>query len=609
MTLRYATSWEGLYFADDNKLDIPLAGYFLNGSETDVMFYRHIFTSDIEGYFFRLESDVLPTPYDSNYEIPSLPLNPQDYIHGSGILGKHQPYAEILIKGLKFNDIDLCVEENNTLHSKKITINGIVSKRSLGINSDVKQHPSNILNGEVILSNENEILIDLPSQIYISELSFKIKNRLGLKNNPPIIKLEYLQGNSYKLFTEDIICNQDWNSIGTYSIFADRITGTTNTTNIVNGDTITAVFDSLNIFASTIRLRLVSNTDIIVSDFKLKTFASNFTYLNDVGQKTILTKPNGDPFIQYDTEKSVSNPELIIVNDIKSLIRGHVDGVSSYFATLNEENSAIIVDLGALEGEDNVVKENPLFPINRISFNAIGGLGRRIIIGVASETANNEWVWDYTVSNGGIVIPEYEYCIVDWAPQQTINSNKIEVKVIDKAKLDGSTTVFDSSVDPYYNYVGIDGFAGSINKKYFNSNTAVLDNYSTFFASNYLANHVFRPDINKDVSVPIVASKNASSANYDGILEFNCQMDSRGPIGEHVGRVGIIEKIVDINFPLKGVRAIKIMATGFMNNKFTPIRINGLKIYSPIIDNDGLPVWPTENPQWTFNINAVQRGG
>jgi hypothetical protein len=235
--------------------------------------------------------------------------------------------------------------------------------------------------------------------------------------------------------------------------------------------------------------------------------------------------------------------------------------------------------------------------------NVIGGGNKKISIGLTDGTGWEPFeTLDWVLS--GEPILDYEYCIVTWTPGNNSESYKIYAKVIDSAITSGDVTIIDPSIDPFSSLIGTNNFTGSINVSRFS--TSVTDNYSQFFASDALSGYVFRPDINSTRNIPIVGSDTYStSTDYTGTLNFNAQMDSFGPFSGDIGKVGIIERVVDIAFPVRNVRAIKIKISGFDTGSGQPVRANGLKIYTPFVSRDGIAQVPNASAQWNIDLRAI----
>ena len=81
-------------------------------------------------------------------------------------------------------------------------------------------------------------------------------------------------------------------------------------------------------------------------------------------------------------------------------------------------------------------------------------------------------------------------------------------------------------------------------------------------------------------------------------------MDENGPFGSDQGTVGVIERSVQIEFPVQDVEKVKVIAYGFESQNQEPVRINGFKVYTPIIGSDGIAVWPKADITWDIVLRA-----
>ena len=567
MCLKSASSYEGLFYNPTKKIEMGMAYDFSKENIGSVILYHNTFNTDVNDVFWRLECIKLPTPYDPDFTWDGSGYDLSDY--GFGDSQYSDTYAEIYIKGLKFNDINLSIED--IVDVKKVAVNGILTKK-LSYGSEIEQKPESVLgdNG-VLMSSENEIIFDIPSPINISEINFRIPdtNMVNINNNVKF-NVYYLPRIIEGAMGTNMVSEDDW-------ILLDSI--------IIQKTTIKykdVIVDNLNVFAQSIRITLDSSVSVPVSNLSIKTFASSSTYSYGSSVGDI---PNYSAMIESGEETFL--PEMIVVDDIRSLITGKTQNSPWTFTSFGLNEGYLILDLGYLLNDSGTLKytsstDERLYPINKISLNAIGSVDANISIGllysdIDADITSSSWDWKY---NDQIV--NYEYCLVSWSSQTTIDSNKVYVEVL------SNTNVNLLAEDP-------------LRASYNFSETA---NFSTYFADGALNGCSFRPNVKKDKVVPIVNSDSEdSSSNWDGVLTFNMQMDANGPFAGEIGQIGIIEKTTTVSFPVVGVRKIAIKVNNVSNNR--DLIMNGLKIYTPLLNQEtGIPDWPESSVSWDFNFTA-----
>jgi hypothetical protein len=184
------------------------------------------------------------------------------------------------------------------------------------------------------------------------------------------------------------------------------------------------------------------------------------------------------------------------------------------------------------------------------------------------------------------VIQDYMYSIVRWDSRLNSTSDKVDVEILH----DDSLT--DSGLDT-------DGHAAA-----FNSVIGVGTNYSQHFSNGALRNYIFRPNARKSRNLTIINSETYNGSPYNGTISVPSQMDENGPFGSDQGEKGVIERSVLIEFPVANIRKVKITVYGFEENNMEPIRINGFKVYSPLVDSNGVAVWPSASTSWNIVLRA-----
>ena len=61
---------------------------------------------------------------------------------------------------------------------------------------------------------------------------------------------------------------------------------------------------------------------------------------------------------------------------------------------------------------------------------------------------------------------------------------------------------------------------------------------------------------------------------------------------------------MNVNFPLKSVKKVRIKLV----NSGGAVRVNGFKVYTPLLDSGGLPLWPRNSVTWSIKLNAIVSG-
>jgi len=619
LKIKYANTWEDLYYAPVGEITVPLAFPDVSTfpDQTSRAWYHYTSSTDIQSLFWRIESSDLITPYNDTWYGSTLTEN--DYRNSDGSV--NDPYAEILIKGFQFNDVDLFAEDkerDGSYNSKKrVGSTGIVGEGS---------SPEDFLNSSAILCPEGEIVLEIPTKIYVSEISFKAKD-IG-DGSGARFGIHYLPAKSKTAYGTNLVVEEDWIEIG----YIDYTPA--------NSTFVTVGIDSIRKFVGTLRIKSYSSVEFEIKDLVIKTFATG------TGVSSL-----------YSSSSGVSNPEMIAIDDIDGLLSSTQDGESAAYATFTEDESNIIIDLGDLRDENDAIQSSSNggnIPVNRISMQFFEGLSRSVKIEVSNminivskidagtpptassyargqriitdgwggacvsgqiaESDGTTWTYEtpaegqyadvadedvvYLYSSGvwttassystahwatmaDEIIPDYEYTIVDWTARTSSKSDQIYVEVLTGAAL--------AEKDP----IGLS----------FNHQTS---NYSQHFSSGALRDRVFRTNINKSRNIPIIDSESYDlSSTYDGILTLNAQMNEEDSFKSDQGETGIIENILNVAFPVRTVRKIRITLYGFENdNTETSVRANGFKVYTPIVDSDGIAVWPSSTVTWNVNLST-----
>lgn len=566
IVMKSAPTFEKLW-TDPNSTNIvpfELAFYSNRMPEPDYtsrFLCHHTFQTDISDTFFRFESSALATPYDDGLKIfgddHDAGLDYWDSGSASGSDNTAQvgiPYAEVLVKGISFSSVDLPFEDEGK-NQKTLAITGIVND---GVPGEI------VDNGVgVEVTGGDEIVIDFPTHLFLNEISFDVvaeDSITGDSNSQ--FDFYYLSQSTIHKLNINAVHDADWNDMGSISFDpADY-----NNTELLSG--VNVKLDAINTFAKTLKIYVNSGIKFKIRNLQIKTFASS-------GLSTQFNKGNG-----------VGNAELIVVDDIHGLISGKYSDdvdVASY-AEFKREGAYVEIDLDELKDDDGNTVGDGDIPINKISLNIIGGLGRNVKI----ETKNRDSA-TYETSVYDDRISDYEYTIVEWTPRDKIESHTIDVIVATD-----STNLNIDEVDPY---------GSSLNGG--DNPVLVSSNYSQYFGSGALRGFLFRPSITKSRNATVINSMEyASGSAFDGTLNFNAQMDEYGPFSSDQGEAGVIERSTQVEFPVQDVEKVKITVYGFSDDNMEPVRINGFKVYTPIIDGDGIAVWPQPSVTWDIVLRA-----
>ena len=550
LVLRSAETLEQL-FDDSNALSIQLAQE-ITSSPSDIVFYHKTLPKDLQNNFFRIESRSLHAPYSGIANAFGTSGYSGITATTSGYSGAMDPFAEIMIKGLRFSDVELGDTDSSTSLEKKVAVNGIVHGSYVpGIGQIIITDPKDILSngGGVYLSPGGEIVIDFPMHIYVNEISFNVKydgskSAASSSSSLQFSCLPIFKGQSYG---EDIVSDSDWYPLGDEIIFDPTITST-------------VTKDGISMYTNSIRISLNSGVVLRLSNLLVKSFSN----VNDV---------EGSQFV---VSGYVSNPELIVVDDLQGLLEGNIDGTrATGYASFNEMNSSLTVNLGDPgDGYTGI-------GINRISLNIAGANTTRTLSisvwdGITLDDSSNE-VYDKIYT--GYVL-NYEYNIVNWSPESKEKSNVVNLQIMDQTQIENLSDNLAEFFRTHHN-----------------------SNFSTYFDSGQLTGYSFRPNFYKDRSLVISSStSDTTQPDFTGSIQVNCQMDEDGPFAGEIGQIGLLERNLNINFPLRLARKIKIE---ILNRGDSNIRMNGLKVYVPIIGANGQSVWPRSTVNWDIKLNAV----
>lgn len=308
--------------------------------------------------------------------------------------------------------------------------------------------------------------------------------------------------------------------------------------------------DAIGRFIQAIRIELKSGVTFQVSNLTFKSFSGTTD--------------------QFTSSGDVSNAEMIVVDDIQGIVNANPISTPSAYATLNESDAYIEVDF-----DDEI-------PVTRISMNVFSG-------GSPTRTIEVD-VWDGADTDMGSPVFEnvytgsfndYEFSIVQWTPKLKDKSREVRVNFLDDDDLEGVTSISDDL------------------KELNTDNSGLLPNSG-------LTGFSFRPNSGKDRSLTVSSSNDTTGDGYDGSIFVNAQMDEDGPFSSDIGDsiLALLEKNLNIDFPLKQIRKVRITLknqTGGEPN----VRVNGLKMFSPIVDENGDAEFPRSGVLWTIRLTAT----
>lgn len=563
LKLKAAMTWEEL-FTNPKVWGINLAQDI---NREDKNWYHLTFPNDLEDTFFRIESNNLLTKdvvIDEGQTVGSA-YTPVNYYKESGNTNPAtipDPFAEILVKGLKMYDIDLDGSKETT-QEKYVALSGIIHgtpipyKSNQVIITDPKDILINSNSQGVYVSPGSEIIVDFATHMYVNQITFGVYYD-GIKGQSNYSTFEFYAVPKFEknAYGDGIISDQDWVQVG--SAVYDS-----------NQSSHEIKVDSIGMFTSTLKIKVNSGVVLRLNNLKVCSFAGDAN--------------------QFDSTY-VSNPELIVIDDVLGLIDGNQNNVADSYATFNREGAQLVVDVGKTyyDNSETVIANG--LPVTRISMNIFGARSttRTIAVDVWDGEGSETWV---NVMTGPIL--DYEYSIVQWAAQQKEKSKIVDLAIYGSTENDSSLAAMQ--LDPY-----LKG-----NHK---------SNYSVVVGSNGLQGYSFRPNLFKDRTLTILSSLLESETRgegesaytgYKSSVTVNAQMDEDGPFAEDAGSVGLIERNLNIDFPLRQVRKVRVR---ILNGGSNSIRINGFKVHTPLVNGEGNAVWPHSEVNWTLRLNATVSG-
>ena len=410
-----------------------------------------------------------------------------------------------------------------------------------GIVAEGSGVPENVLENGADLSPNGEVIVDFAKAIYMSEISFDIEYFGGdlAGANQSQFEIYVLPKSCQGVFGQNIVDEVDWVLLGSPEFVS--LTG--------NKDSIKK--DAIGMFIKAVRIVLKSGVTLRVSNLTFKSFSGSSD--------------------QFQSSGDVNSPEMIVIDDINGLLAVDTSNIASSFSTLNESDSYILVDL-----EENV-------PTVRLSLNVFSG-------GPPTRTLEVD-TWDgVTIDGSGDpefenlytrTVEDYELSVVQWTPRTKDKSREVQVNFLDNDDLEGETSISDTMRD--------------FNKP---ENAALLENSG-------LAGFSFRPNSLKDGSITVSSSENTPEGDFNGSIFVNVQMDEDGPFASDIDDsvLGLIEKNINIDFPMRQVRQIRITLKN-QSGSDPNVRLNGLKVFSPLVDEDGMAEFPRSGVTWTIRLTA-----
>jgi len=538
-TLKYAETLEQL-FDEPTSIEIPLAQERIVdvGLFDKVMLYNKSFPTDIQPNFFRLESSKLIKDTDEPATYTA-----DDYVaydESTGTKTIADPFAEVIVKGLRFSDINFSgAIESLPLADKKIVVSGITHSNvySGSSISNPEEIISENTNAGALFITNNFAVILFPKPIYVSSISFKAfydgfdagSGDLSVFNISAIPILEK------EVYNRNLYSDEDWISLGDINFDISRDQDLT--------------LSGVGIYTKGIRIKLSSGVTLRVNNLKFKTF--------------IQDKNN-----TFTTSGNVFNPELILVDDLRGIISGTTNTTTdTAYASFRNHNSSLTINLG----EE--------IPINRITANIVNAESTRTIrVEVADSSDIFETVYTGTIQN-------YEYSLVQWIPRGKNESRTVDIRVLDTETQEELSTTYSNDLIDFI----------------LNNHSS---NFSTNFDENILARYSFRPNIFGGKTLTIFGSSNETSQNnFDGSIILNTQMDEDGYFSDDILMgLGMIERPLNVDFPLKNIKKVRITV---LNTGSNLIRMNGFKVYTPLVDNNGDYVTPLSQVNWNIRLSSV----
>jgi len=524
--LKTANTLEDLFFNPEEST-IWLGDDTTSTSTDHKIFVNYTFPGDIESNFIRLETGSIKAKHEVD--------NPNDL------------QVNIMVKGLKANDLDF-EGPTGTTATKTVAINGIVHGATIPeVGHSIVTDPQNVIANPssrgVYLSPGGEIIVNFPKPIFINEISFKAYYDGSGSSSEDYSEFYFyfIPVFEKQTYGEGLIDDSDWVQI------IDPVTFDPSE----NSSTISA--DSLSMYAQTIKIAVQSGLTIRINDFTVKSL--------------------GGEEDQFQASGNVTNPELIVIDDLEAIIVGRQGGTrAAAYATMSNQDDYIIVDIGNIAGYNGV-------PITRISMNISG-------IDTSTRTLSVD-TWDGSTYDGynyqwenvkTFPVQDYQYSFVSWSAEEKDKSKKVKI-----------TTLTGDNIPSNLSDILVDANNYS--------------NFSSLFSSNSLQKYSFKPNIYKDRSLTVLSS--GEQDDYDGYIKVNSQMDADGPFAGDTGSIGLLEKNVNIDFPLKQIRMIRIT---LLNSGEDILRINGLKTYTPLLNSSGDAIWPKATVVWTIKLNAYISG-
>ena len=537
LTLKHAETLEEL-FTDPEKIEIPLAQERIVSSTLfdKIMFYTKSLPTDIQSNFFRLESTKL-------IQDNEFPTAAYDYVtYSGGEKTVKDPFAEVIVKGLRFTDVDFSgAIEGNSLPDKDIVITGIShrSQRSSNVITNPEDILSDNTNSGVYLAPSGFITVVFPKPIYISRIGFNAyydgadstSGDLSVFNFSAIPILEK------QVYNKNLFSDKDWVSLGSLTFDANR-----------DED---IALTGLSLYTKAIKIELNSGLILRLNNLAFKTFIE-------------------DSETTFTTSGSVFNPELIIIDDLRGIIEGTTNAnTSTAYTSFRGQNSSLTMDLGQE------------IPLNRISVNVINAETTRT---VRVEVADDSGIFE-TIFTGNIL--NYEYSLVRWIPRSKDSSRTVDVRILDSEEANSE-------------FLAGEGFNSDLINFIINNHSS---NFSTNFNQNQLSRYSFRPNAFGDKTLTIFGSSSETNVNdYDGSIVVNTQMDEDGYFSNDISMgLGLIERPLNVDFPLKNVRKLRLT---ILNSGTNIVRMNGLKIYTPLVDSDGLHVSPKAQVNWNIRLSS-----
>ncbi len=449
--------------------------------------------------------------------------------------------TSIKLKNLTFSDVD---PSDSFEGHKNVIVNGLLKSN--------ENCPENIIKSYVNIDSNGEIIVDFTNTMYVDKISFtaSFASKDFTTNEKTEFEISAIFAQEKINSGDNIVSPEDWTKIRNNAFY-----GTNSNKNDI-------VFDNISEYIEKIKIKIISLYSFKIDNFKVYGFIPKDSNIETFG--------------------IIKSPKSIFFDDVFSLIDKTEENKAKKFAIFESNNSSITVDL-----EDS-------YPISRIALNTYGDgdtSNRTLTVetwdGISLDSGNPVYENVFTGS-----VKNYDFSIVKWVPRRMNESRNVEVEFLDSSTL----------------YISNDLNIGDFLLDYNN-----ISNNSDLISKNGLSGWSFKPSLFDDRSLSVISSQSmfetVSNSDFinkesDGLIVLNCQMDEDGPFSSEISEnsIGLLENKVNIDFSVKKVRKIRVSVKN-QNNDNGNIRINGLRLFTPVKDSSGMAIMPVNFPEWNIKLN------